>query len=116
MVGETVDAKTVALLLLSYVLLQLELGAITFGISACIKRNGIGIGLGLALWFYFINIIDNLTEEAEHIRYITPFGYTDSAHIINERSLEWQGLLVGAALALIGIVVANRVYTKKDIA
>lgn len=115
-IGETVEVGTIALLFLSYVLLQLQIAGITFGISAVLRGNGIGIGLGLALLLYFMNILSNLTEELEFLQYLTPFGYTDSAYILNEHALEWPCLAVGAVFTLGGILLAYAVYTKKDIA
>ena len=64
---------------------------------------------------YFVNFIANLTEDAEFLKYITPFGYTDSAYIINEKSLKLEYLVVGIIFAIIGIVSAYVKYTKKDI-
>jgi len=115
-IGESADVQAVTLLLLSYLLLQLEIAAITFGVSAFLKGNGIGIGLGLAMMLYFLNIVANLTEEAEVLKYVTPFGYTDSAYIINEHALKGEYLAVGAVLTVIGISAAYWKYRKKDIA
>ncbi len=115
-IGEDEQAKTVALLMLSHLLLQIEIAAITFGISAFLKGNGLGIGLGLSLMMYFVNIVSNLTEEAEFLKYITPFGFTDSSYIINEQALKAEYLAVGAVFTVLGIVAAFWQYTKKDIA
>ena len=115
-IGEEVAFGTVALLLLSYTLLQIEIVAVTFGISAFLKGNGLGIGMGLALMLYFLNIVSNLTEEAEFLKYITPFSFTDSAYIINEQALKPEYLVVGAVFTILGIVAAFWTYTKKDIA
>lgn len=114
-VGESMDRKIFMLLFLSYFLLQIEIAAVCFGISAFISRSGIGIGLGIAALFYFLNIISNLTKEAEILKYITPFGYTDSADIITNGSIEIKYLSVGLALAVIGIFAAFWRYGKKDI-
>ena len=115
-IGEEVEFGTVALLLLSYTLLQIEIAAVTFGISAFLKGNGLGIGMGLALMLYFLNIVSNLTEEAEFLKYITPFSYTDSAYIINEQMLQAEYLAVGAVFTVLGITAAFWKYTRKDIA
>ncbi len=115
-IGETESLDVAALILLSHFLLQIEIAAVTFGISAFIKRNGMGIGIGVAAIFYFINIIANLTEELEALKYLTPFGYTESAYIINNSALHLGYLAVGALFAAIGIVLAFARYTKKDIA
>lgn len=115
-IGEKVQVKTLALMFLAYFLMQLEVAAVTFGASAFLKRQSLGIGLGLAAVFYFLNIIANLTEDAEFLKFITPFSYTDGADIISSGALKGGYLAVGAAFAVIGVVLAFVKYNKKDIA
>ena len=115
-IGETPELKTMVLLFLAYFLLQVEIAAICFGISAFISRGSLGIGLGMAALFYFLNIVANLSEDAKFLKYITPFGYTESADIIAESSINMQYLSVGVVFALLGIAAAYYQYSKKDIA
>lgn len=114
-IGEAVPWKEVGLLHLSFFLLQVELAAICFGISACIWRGGLGIGLGLAIALYFMNIIANLTEKAEFLKVITPFGYTDGADLVAKGALQGGRIAVGMALAAAGIALAYWKYCRKDI-
>ncbi len=114
-VDVTVDYKILLLLFLAYYLLQLQIAAVTFGLSAIIKGNGLGIGLGLALLFYFMNIVANLTEQAEFLKYVTPFGYADGAYVIKQAALQGEILAVGGVMALAGVLTAYRVYSEKDI-
>lgn len=115
-IGETPNFKEFYLLLIAYFILQLEIGAITFGISAFLKGNGIAIGLGITFVFYFLNILANLTEDAKFLKYITPYGYTDAAPIISNHSLEWKYLAVGCCFTIISIAMAFIKYRKKDLA
>lgn len=115
-IGEKPEVKTMALLFLAYFILQIEIAAICFGISAFISRGGLGIGLGMAALFYFLNIVANLSEDVKFLKYITPFGYTESADIITDGSINMQYLSVGAVFALMGIAAAFYRYGKKDIA
>ena len=114
-IGEEADIKTFALLFLSFFLMQLEVAAVTFGISAFLRRGSLGIGLGLAAVFYFMNIVANLIDETKFLKYITPFGYTESADIIADGALNGGYLAVGMALAALGIILAFWKYGKKDI-
>lgn len=113
-IGESADAGKIALLFLAYLLLQIEIASITFGISAFIRGGGLGIGLGLSLGLYFINIVSNLVDEAEFLKYITPFGYTDSAEIMDS-GINLGYLAVGVLFTAAAIFLAFRQYNKKDI-
>lgn len=115
-IGEKAEVGTFALLFLAYFLMQLEVSAITFGISAFLRRGGLGLGLGLAAIFYFLNIIANLMEDTKPLKYITPFGYTDSADIISGKALNGGYLAVGMALMVAGAAAAFWQYLRKDIA
>lgn len=115
-IDESVDLAAFVLLFLSYLILQLEIAAITFGISSLHAGSSLGIGIGIAFGFYFLNILSNLTEGLEFLKYITPFSYTDAATIIEEKSLSLSYLLPGILLAALGIGFAYWHYSKKDIA
>ncbi|MDE7285000.1 MAG: ABC transporter permease [Lachnospiraceae bacterium] len=114
-IGETPDIKPLVLTFAAYFIMQVEIAAVCFGISAFIGRSGLGIGLGLAAAFYFLNIIANLTEKAEFLKYITPFGYTDSADIIADGRIEVKYLAVGLVVSVIGTAAAFWKYGRKDI-
>jgi len=114
-VGEEVPWKEVNLLHLAYFILQIELACICYGISAFIRRGSIGIGLGVAIMMYFLNLIANITEKAEFLKYITPFGYTDGADIVADGKLNLTYVGIGAIFAVIGIGTAYWKYSKKDI-
>ena len=101
---------------LAYLILQMEIASICFGISAFLSRGGQGLGLGIAALAYFLNIIANLTEDAGFLKYITPFGYAEGADIVAEGSLNSGYLAAGIALALLGIGAAFVWYQRKDIA
>lgn len=115
-IGEETPVKPLALMFLAYFLMQLEIAAVTFGISAFLRHGSLGIGLGLATLFYFLNIIANLTENAGLLKYLTPFGYTDGADIIADGSIKMGCLAVGIAFAIVGALLAFLKYRKKDIA
>lgn len=115
LIGETIAWKEVSLLHLAYYLLQIELGGICFGISAFIRKGSVGIGLGLTVIMYFLNLVANITESAEFLKYVTPFGYCDGAAIVNDGQIDGVMLAVGMALCLLGIAVAYVHYIRKDI-
>lgn len=115
-INESFEMKEFMLLHVAYLIMQLEISCICFGISAFIRRGSIGIGLGLALAFYFMNLVCNMTEQAEFLRYITPYAYTEASDIISEARLDTVLIVIGIIIAVIGAAVGFVKYTKKDIA
>ena len=114
-IGEEVPVKTISLLLLAYFLLQIEIASITFGISAFLKNGGFAVGLGISVLFYFMNIVANLTEDAEFLKYITPFGYTEGGDIVSNSAINGKYLAIGMAFAAAAIIAGFVKYRKKDI-
>lgn len=114
-IGEEPAWKEICLLHLAYFLLQLELAGVCFGLSAFLRRGSLGIGLGIAAMMYFLNIIANISEKAEFLKFITPFGYAEGADIVSNGSLDGKLVLIGMAFALIGVAAAYFWYSRKDI-
>ena len=114
-VGEAVPWKEVTILHLAFFLMQVEIACICLGISAFLWRGGIGIGLGLAITLYFLNIIANLTDKADALKFLTPFGYADGAEILSKGAIHGPRLLVGMAAAVCGVALAYWKYCRKDI-
>ena len=114
-IGEEIPWKEVNLLHLAYYLLQLELAGICFGISAFLRKGSAGAGLGIALLLYCLNLVANMTESADFLKYITPFGYCDGADIVSSGSLNSTMIVIGVVVGIACIAAAYLHYSKKDI-
>ena len=114
-IGEDIPWNEIGLLHLSYFLVQIELACISFGISAFMRHGNLGIGLGIATVMYFLNIIANISENAEFLKYITPFGYAEGADLIANISMDTGKVILGMTFAIIGIITAYIEYSRKDI-
>ena len=114
-IGEDVDWSVLLLFHLAALLMQFEIGGICFCISAFLTRSGIGIGIGIAAAMYSLNIVANISKGAKFLKYITPFGYTEGADIINDRALNIGYIIPGMIIMITCIVIAFLKYNKKDI-
>ena len=114
-IGEELAIKEFFLLHGAYIILQLEIACICFGISAFIHRSGVGAGLALAALLYFLNLFKNISSQAEFLKYITPFAYAEAADIISDSSIDTHLLALGIFYAAVGIAVAFWKYIRKDI-
>lgn len=115
-IGETIPWEEIILLHFAYFLLQIEIAGICFGISAFLRKNSLGIGLGIATVMYFLNIIANITESAEFLKYITPFGYAEGSDILSNLSIDAELVIIGMLYMVVGVIAAYVKYSKKDIA
>ena len=114
-IGYEIPWKELGLLHLANFLVQLELEGICFGISAFLRRGGLGIGMGLTICLYFLNLMANLSQNAKFLKYITPFGYAEGADVLSDGCLNPRYLAVGAAFTALGILAAFWQYRRKDI-
>ncbi|MCR5624496.1 MAG: ABC transporter permease [Lachnospiraceae bacterium] len=114
-IKEDVFWKELILFHLAYLLMQFEIAGICFGISAFLRKAGVGIGIGVAGLMYLLNIVANISEDAKPLKYITPFGYTESSDIINNVEINVDYLIPGMIIMVAGIVVAYVKYIRKDI-
>ena len=71
--------------------------------------------MGVAVTMYFLNLISNITESAEFLKYITPFSYANGTEIVTEVTLDGKLIVFGMVYAIVGIVAAYIQYTKKDL-
>lgn len=114
-IGEEMSWKTVGLLHLANFLVQIELAGICFGISAFLRRGGLGIGMGIAIGMYFLNIVANLSENGRFLKNITPFGFAEGADIVAEGCLDTGRILLGMSICAAAIAVGYWHYHRKDI-
>ena len=73
------------------------------------------MGLGIATMMYFLNLVANIADVADFLKYITPFGYCEGADIVSDGSLDGTLVAIGAVIGIVGIIIAFVKYTKKDI-
>ena len=115
-IDEEMIWKELILFHLAYLLLQFEIVGICFGLSAFIKRAGLGIGIGIAGLMYLLNIVANISDSAKFLKYITPFGYTEASDIINNGRISVNYLIPGMIMMVVGIIIGYIKYNNKDIA
>lgn len=114
-IGESPAVKEFLLLHGAYTVLQMEISCVCFGISAFLQGSGMGIGMGLAILLYFLNLIKNISEKADFVKYITPFAYAEAADIISEARIDGWLLALGILYSVVCVGVGFVKYVKKDI-
>lgn len=113
-IGEPVPWNELTLLHFANLLTQFELALICFGLSACIRGNAFGIGLGLTLVFYFMNLVANISDQAEILKYLSPFGYAEGSDLLTD-GLNVPLVLIGLLTGIVITCAGSIYYTHKDI-
>ena len=95
-------------------LMQLEIGGLCFGLSALLRRGGLGLAMGLAALLYFAGILVNLDQGLDWLRFITPYYYADAARVFAGESLT-EAVLAGCGLGALGAGFGLWWYQRKDL-
>lgn len=114
--GEEMPMKEFFMFHLMQTLMHLEVAAVCFGISACMKRNKFGIGLGIVLLLYGFDLMARVVPDLSDFKVISPFSYANAADIFSGESLSVIALVIGAVVFVAGIFTSYFVYQKKDLA
>jgi hypothetical protein len=116
-IGESLSMKCLLGYIAAQLAAQVEIASVCFALSAFSKRSGMGMGLGIALVLYVLDIAARIAEEADFLKYITPFSYSNATDVfVNKGSIEAVPLCIGAGITLAGLAAAYIVYRKRDIA
>lgn len=113
--GQRLEPRVLLCLLVAFILLQLEIAALSLALTSLTRRGGTGLCLGLAAVAYFLNLLAALTEPLRFLRYVTPFGYADGAAIAASGSLSMPHLAAGLAITAAATALAFWRYGRKDI-
>lgn len=117
LIGETLSMKCLVGYILAQFAAQTELASVCLALSAYSKRSSLGVGLGIALVLYVLDIVARITEQAEFLKYFTPFSYSNATDVfVNDGSVETVPLCIGLCVTVIGILTAYFIYKKRDIA
>ena len=116
MVGkEEIPMKELLLLHSSYLILTLCLATICFSLSTIPSCSSVGMGMGLVLFFYFFNLLANITEKIDWLKFLTPFSFTDGATIVLEKKLDWTLISVWVVISLLCLIYGFWNYKKRDL-
>ncbi len=113
--GEQIPGKEFFLFIGAGLLMNIEIGAICFAISACNRTNKLGIGLGVTLLFYAFDLISRAVPAMEDYLGIGPFSYSNATQIFTEEKLATTGAVIGCIVAIAGFAAGSIIYKKRDL-
>lgn len=114
-IGEEADWNDLLRYHAALLLMQMEVGGLCFGLSAFLRRGGLGLGMGIAALLYFAGLLLNLDQGLDWLRFVTPYYYADAARIFAGEALAGP-IAAGCALGVLGVGLGLWRYGRKDIA
>ena len=114
--GEEMPMKELFLYHGMQCLMQLEIAAICYAISAFMRKNKLGTGLGIALLFYAFDLIARVIPDLSDYKIISPCSYANAADILSTGKIDETATIIGILVLVISICVSYMAYTKRDLA
>ena len=113
--GEDISLKEFFIYHIMQIVMQLEIAAVCYTISAFMKKNKIGLGLGLVLLLYAYDLIARVIPDLSDYKTVTPFSYANAADIFSTGKIDMTAGSIGAVVIVLSILAAFWVYTKRDL-
>lgn len=114
--GEEIPAKEFILYHVMQIVMQIEVAAICYSMSAWMKKNKLGLGLGIVLLFYAYDMIARVIPDLSDYKIISPFSYANAADIFSTGEILGGAVLIGVIVLILSVGMAFVVYGKRDLA
>ena len=96
--------------------MQIEIGAICYGVSAWMKKNQLGLGLGIVLLLYGYDLMTRVIPDLSDYKVISPFSYANAADVFSSGTVAGTPVVIGAVVLVVSIWLAHVVYGRRDLA
>lgn len=97
-------------------MMNIEIAAICFVISAVSKKNRLGIGISVAMLLYVYDLMARVVPDLKDAIFISPFSYSNATSIFVGESRDCVALILGTIMIVIMTVGAGMIYAKRDLA
>ena len=115
MLGERVPVEEFALYHLMQFMMQLEIAAACYAVSAISRKNRLGIGLGIVLFLYAYDLMARVIPDLSDYKVISPFSYANAADIFSTGKIPLAGAGIGVVILIFSTAASFVVYTKRDL-
>lgn len=113
--GEEIPVREFVLYHVMQVMMQTELAAICFGVSACLKKNRVGLGLGIVLLLYAYDLMARVIPDLSEYQIISPFSYANASDIMSTGEGSGVAAALGAVVLIVGLGAAFLCYVRRDL-
>lgn len=104
------------LYMLMQFMMNVEVAAICFLISAMSKKNKLGLGISVALILYLYDLMARVVPSLKNAAFLSPFSYANATTIFSKSEIELIALVIGAVIIIGMTVVSGMIYARRDLA
>lgn len=114
--GEKEIGKDFATFMFFQLMMNIEVAAICFVISAICKKNKLGIGISVALLLYVYDLMARVVPDLKDVMFVSPFSYANATTIFSNAKMDSTALILGAFVIIVMTLAAGTIYSKRDLA
>jgi ABC-2 type transport system permease protein len=115
MLGEDIPEEFLAFMV-RQMLMNFEIAAICFAISALSGKNRMGLGIAMAMVFYFYDVIGRVVPDLKEYLYIGPFSYANAAEIFSDIEVDVKAVVIAFFVIAIFSAATFICYDRRDMA
>ena len=111
------DQKQFLLLSITPLFSAIPLFSINLFISTLLKRNKktIGFSIGLVFIFYILNVLSEISEKSEGLKYLSIYTLSDIRNVITNVKINPVLILVSLLISIVFIVTSFIKYQRKEL-
>ena len=114
--GEEFQVGEFLTFMLFQFVMNLEIAAVCFGISAFSGKSKMGMGLGITLMFYVYDLMGRVVPDLKDYLYLGPYSYANASEIFTGAEISAPALLVAALVTVLCTFSAFFIFGKRDLA
>lgn len=97
-------------------LMNVEVGAICFALSAISGKNRMGLGLGIAMICYVYDLIGRVVPDLREYLWVGPYAYANASEIFSGAKVKVAALWTAGIVIVLGVGLAFFLYERRDLA
>lgn len=97
-------------------LMQIEIAAVCFALSAFQKKNKPGLALGIVLLLYAFDLVARVIPDLSDFKLLSPFSYANAADLLGTGDVYASAAVLGVIVLAASVCTAHILYVKKDLA
>lgn len=96
-------------------LMNLEVGSISFLVSAARQKRPTGAALGLAVFLYMIDLMCRVVPSLENAKYVTPYYFANAADIFSESAVDPVMAGISGGITVAAFIFSLVIYNRRDL-